>query len=263
VDRQAAMEWVNGVKYLFRRKAAGYMMSAPYGAEDFIQDAYEAALTAADECSVSGKKFESVFWGNYKAIIAKKVPCDDVTVKHPRLVKQGYFADEIVREDDLDGSSSTSPYPAPVNNSEESQIEGSQPKKRVERDRPRCESMSLPSSYIDDNREVGDMVSAYHDRQEILRKRLIEKTFHLIAPHCSPKTQEVVSLVYGMSDKGSYPIREVARMCNVDSPATVRKYISRFVSVGEKLVESGQIDTDKIFGEVESLVDSSEMAVFG
>ena len=69
-----AVKWVGQNKGLFVTLAGKYLPFTPYDREDFVQDAYEAAIVAA--CVAEKKKlpFEACFWTVFNQAVRNVVP---------------------------------------------------------------------------------------------------------------------------------------------------------------------------------------------
>jgi len=62
-----AVQWVDGNVRKIRGRAAMFLRYSPYDMEDFIQQAYATALTAADVSITRNVPFEACFWTLFTA----------------------------------------------------------------------------------------------------------------------------------------------------------------------------------------------------
>lgn len=62
MDRNEAVAWVDRYMCLVEKEIRKFMNSTPYDKEDFLHDAYEAALLAIGVSSNKGISFSTAFW---------------------------------------------------------------------------------------------------------------------------------------------------------------------------------------------------------
>jgi hypothetical protein len=78
VSIEEATEWVYSNKRMIIDRAKEYARYAPYDIEDYVQDAYHAAVEAALCCQKNAKlKFVGVFWVVFRRFVAKVTPLPD------------------------------------------------------------------------------------------------------------------------------------------------------------------------------------------
>ncbi len=73
LGKDFAVEWVDKNKHRIRGRATKFAKMSPYDTEDFLQDAYEAALLADEVSARKNIDFERCFWVSYKRITCSKV----------------------------------------------------------------------------------------------------------------------------------------------------------------------------------------------
>jgi len=64
--RKGAVAWVDRHSHLVRMKSMDFMANSPYDMEDFLHDAYEAALRTVRVSRRKGISFSSVFWRTFR-----------------------------------------------------------------------------------------------------------------------------------------------------------------------------------------------------
>jgi hypothetical protein len=62
MDRNEAVAWVDRYMCLVEKEIRKFLIHTPYDQEDFLHDAYEAALLAAGVSSHKGISFSTAFW---------------------------------------------------------------------------------------------------------------------------------------------------------------------------------------------------------
>jgi hypothetical protein len=223
MECQKAIDFVNEHKPQIISRARKYAYYAPYDDDDFIQDAYEAAVMAWRVCANNrDKKFYGLFWKYFQDIIAAKVPCPDVKIKYPRVHKA---------LTEKEGPRKT--------------------KRKPESDRPRRESMSIPSNFVVDMES--NQISAYHDRREdFRRKRMAEIALVSLTPNLTAKETEVIILHYGLTIHGGFPLKTVNRILGYKDPNTAKGYLDRALKKAAKLINSGKISKSLIRDYTES-----------
>ena len=69
-----AVRWVDQNKGLIVIRAGKYIPFTPYDRDDFVQDAYEAAIVAACVANKKRLPFEACFWTTFKLSVRSVVP---------------------------------------------------------------------------------------------------------------------------------------------------------------------------------------------
>jgi len=72
-DKDCAVDWVDRNKHRIRGRAMKFARMSPYDTEDFLQDAYEAALLAEQVAARKGLDFERCFWVTYRRVTCGKL----------------------------------------------------------------------------------------------------------------------------------------------------------------------------------------------
>lgn len=75
MNGEEAVAWVDTYRVLVRKKIWLLMVNTPYDLEDFLNDAYEAALKAAGVSSRKRISFSSVFWRVFRKNVLRITPC--------------------------------------------------------------------------------------------------------------------------------------------------------------------------------------------
>ena len=78
ITRNIAIQWVEKNVKKIKGRAVKFLRYSPYDMEDFIQQAYVAALSAADVAQRRGIAFEACFWILFSAE-SRKMASDPVT----------------------------------------------------------------------------------------------------------------------------------------------------------------------------------------
>jgi DNA-directed RNA polymerase specialized sigma24 family protein len=68
---EEAVAWVDRYRRLVERHIRQFMVNTPYDREDYLHDAYEAALVAASISARKGISFSAVFWLTFRRIAAR------------------------------------------------------------------------------------------------------------------------------------------------------------------------------------------------
>jgi len=88
-QRRFAVQWVEGNMKKVRGRAAKFQRYSPYDMEDFIQQAYEAALTAVDVSRNQSLPFEACFWVIFTAD-SRTMASNPVTRNHYENFREEY-----------------------------------------------------------------------------------------------------------------------------------------------------------------------------
>lgn len=112
-----AIKWVDDHKRDILRKAEMYVTYAPYCTEDYLQDAYEAAILAAKVVTDDLVAFEKVFRNFHRQIIFKVTPYpeEDRPLRKSvakDLLKAGVNPDTFVQPKKVRSGSISMSYPA-------------------------------------------------------------------------------------------------------------------------------------------------------
>lgn len=75
MDGEEAIAWVDRYRRLVNRKIVEFMVNTPYDLEDFLHDAYEAALKAGGVSSRKGISFSAAFWRLFTRNAFRVSPC--------------------------------------------------------------------------------------------------------------------------------------------------------------------------------------------
>jgi hypothetical protein len=75
MNGEEAVAWVDTYRGLVRKKIWLLMVNTPYDLEDFLHDAYEAALKAVKVSNRKGISFSSVFWRIFRKNALRVTPC--------------------------------------------------------------------------------------------------------------------------------------------------------------------------------------------
>ncbi|MRR34470.1 hypothetical protein EG829_07180 [bacterium] len=75
MNGEEAIAWVDTYRKLVERKARRFMENTPYDLEDYLGDAYEAALVAAAVSARKGISFSASFWLTLKRNAFRVSPC--------------------------------------------------------------------------------------------------------------------------------------------------------------------------------------------
>ena len=92
MNGEEAIAWVNRYQCLVEKEIRKFMVNTPYDLEDFLHDAYEAALLAAE---VSNRKGDLLFHGLLAPVQENRFPgltlhlCEDRKWLFPVRVRLG------------------------------------------------------------------------------------------------------------------------------------------------------------------------------
>jgi hypothetical protein len=75
MDGNEAVAWVNRYICLVEKEIRRFMPNTPYERKDFLHDAYEAALLAAEVSNRKGITFSTAFWRMFKKTAFRVSPC--------------------------------------------------------------------------------------------------------------------------------------------------------------------------------------------
>ena len=75
MNGEEAIAWVNRYQCLVEKEIRKFMVNTPYDLEDFLHDAYEAALLAAEVSNRKGISFSTAFWHLFKKTAFRVSPC--------------------------------------------------------------------------------------------------------------------------------------------------------------------------------------------
>ena len=76
ITDEELLAWLAGAERQIRGHARKYLSHSPYDLEEFIQQAYEVALTAREAALRKGAPFEKVFWSSFR------IACIHMTYTH-------------------------------------------------------------------------------------------------------------------------------------------------------------------------------------
>lgn len=215
-----AIKWVDANKGLIVSMAKEYVEYVPYGVDDYIQDAYSAAIEAAITCQRNPSlKFAGVFTMVFRRHVARVTPFpDDARVEYKKKKAEKEFEKENLRLI----KAGLPPIEKPV---EEDDSKKDKDKK--------YHSGGTSSSYVSTARS--DV------RLDILpdRKRHrgidIEKVFEQkVRPVISEKEAHCMELALGLTKDGVLSDAEIAERFGI-SRRTVRTHLERaYTKVGQK-----------------------------
>jgi DNA-directed RNA polymerase specialized sigma24 family protein len=99
-----AVAWVDRYRRLVEREVRKFMVNSPYDLEDYLNDAYEAALMAATVSDRKGISFSTAFWLILKRNTSRVSPCG--SAKSGSSVSMSVFdcmefSDEVYYGDDM------------------------------------------------------------------------------------------------------------------------------------------------------------------
>jgi Xaa-Pro aminopeptidase len=188
-----AVQWVCEHVGLITDKAIEYRRYTPYDVDDYIQDAYHAAVEAALCCQRNPTlKFGAAFWTIFKRFVAKVTPLPD-SARSEISKKKNIGADNQITSNEV--------KPAKTSYSGGT-------------------SMSFPrASQIDVSLE----------RLKVRQKNIrvdINKLVESVKPLWSPRELEAMKLALGLTSEGCMSIPEIAKKMGVGK-YSAREFVGR------------------------------------
>jgi len=205
----AAKEWVDQNRGILAKRAMSYISFAPYAVDDYLQDAYEAAVRAAICCQRNpAVKFEACFYRIWRDLVASVTPFPDEAREEYKRKKEEIKAlkegkpipqkDEIVPEKKKTYYSGGTSMSFPLTAGKNIPLEGFAAKK-VERKKV-------------------DIEKVYEQR---------------VKPLLSSREAQAMELSLGITREGQLSLSEIAAKMGVTKD-TAREYIQRCHAKVEK-----------------------------
>lgn len=201
-----AMRWVNENKGMLARRAAAYTDFAPYAVNDYLQDAYEAAIKAAICCQRNPKlQFEGCFTKIWRDIVASVTPFPDE-------------AREAYKKKKAEGKALREGKPLPVETDAAEEGE----KKKTYYSGGTSMSFPLNARKHSANLDMFPIRKSKGGFKIDIERVYSEKVKSLL----SPKEAQAMEYSLGITREGKLTEREIAAKMGV-SRDTVREYLSR------------------------------------
>lgn len=185
-----AIRWVDANKAMIRDRAKDYSKYAPYDIEDYIQDAYQAAVEAVHFCQRNpGLKFDGVFKTIFRRNIARTTPL-------PEEARKEVFINKMERQ-----KKDATKIPL----------------------RSGSRSESLPLHY-----QVDVPLESFpqkKNRQKINIERVYDQH---VRPLLSKQEAKVMDMVLGFTMEGTFSPEEIASKLGV-TRRSVRTYADRVI----------------------------------
>lgn len=203
--------WVDQNKGMLAKQAAKYTLFAPYAVNDYLQDAYEAAIKAAVCCQINpALEFQACFMTIWRRIVASVTPFPD---EAREAFKERKAAEKATKEGKHVATSSTH----------------SPPTKKKYHSGGTSMSFSLLSKR-DIKLEFWGSRTGTNNRSQ----KKLDKGYALLRPLLSVREQAVMELHLGLSREGQLSEREIAARLGITRDS-VREYIRRSFAKAESL----------------------------
>lgn len=223
MDVIEAVAWVDRHHLNILKSVVKYTTYAPYSAEDFLQDAYEAAIRAAAIVSDNpALNFNGVFRNIHLQYIFRVTPFPEEERKRledEKIAAKAAYLEPPVDVVLLDNDD--------ISEKKTDSVDKTEKKKHY----PSNVSMSFPCNKRDDEFQFESVpleLATRLDLEDMYRNNVKE--------HLTPREQVVMEYSLGLTEKGYLSSYEIGEELGVNS-ATARKLLSRAISKAQKIAD--------------------------